>query len=341
MKKVNKLFSTLLVCLLATSLSAVKVEVMPTVGKAFNANKDSLRDNETLYGIRGAVFLNEDVALQAAIETSTDNKMQDGGKTDIERGSLNVIYEKESDKRIRPYGVVGIGGEKVHRANIPPTNDDSQIFVNVGAGLKFGLNEHVDLVTEARWFKKLENNDVDVIATVGLGVKLGESKKKDDHIPSVTATTEAENAISLAKFREIYEKKPIVHTQKAEVVEVAVAQPVQPVIVEEKIISEPTVVIEEEIINEPDVIIEEEVSQSPVAEDGYYVQMAALFKGNGEVLTDRLEQKDYPYLLQDVTRYGKDAKLILVGPYATRQEANIAIKYLKRLKKDAFIYHMN
>ncbi len=69
--------------------------------------------------------------------------------------------------------------------------------------------------------------------------------------------------------------------------------------------------------------------------------MAALFKGNGGVLTDRLERKDYPYLLQDVTRYGKEAKLILVGPYATRQEANIAIKYLKRLKRDAFIYHMN
>jgi len=325
MKKVNKLFVLLSACALVTSLNAVKVEIMPTVGKTFNADKDSLKDSEILYGIRGSVFLNEDVAIGVSFEASQDNVMSDLGKTDIERGSINIMYEPNSDKRIRPYSIIGFGGEKTHRVSNPRTNDDSQAFVNAGAGLKFGINKNIDIVTEARWLRKLENNDNDIIATLGIGAKLGESKKSADKlasIPSVNATSDVQNAISLAKFKEIYKKKPT-----------AVVAPAPVVAIEEN--------IAEAVYVEDGNDVVETSTYEEQAQDGYYVQMAALFKGNGEVLTNRLEKKDYPFVLHNVDRGGKDATLILVGPYESRAEAGIAIKFLKRLKRDAFVYHMN
>jgi hypothetical protein len=42
-----------------------------------------------------------------------------------------------------------------------------------------------------------------------------------------------------------------------------------------------------------------------------------------------------------VDKGGKEATLVLVGPYTSKVEAGVAMKYLKRLKGDAFIYHMN
>ena len=329
MKKVNKIFAALLLPALATSAYAVKFEVMPTVAKAVaDSDKDSLKDTEILYGIRGSVYLNEEVAIQAGFEASADNVMSDNGKTDIERGSLNMIYEPNNGKRVRLYGLAGFGGEKVHRVSNPRTNDDSQIFANLGAGLKFGISDRVDLVTEAKWLRKLENKDNDIIATVGLGVKLGESKKSVDPIPSVTQTSEVENAISLAKLREINERKS---KQSAAKVEPTVVSTTEPIAVQDEMVE--AVFVED---------ITEDITEATAAsQDGFYVQMAALFKGSGEELTSRLEQKDYPYVLHNVQRSGKEALLVLVGPYESRVEAGVAIKYLKRLKRDAFIYHMN
>ena len=102
MIKVNKMFSALLACTIATTAYAVKIEVMPTVGKAFKASHDRLQDDEILYGVRGTVFLNDEVAVQAALETSNDNavgtaaEIAAGAKTDIERVSANIVYEKNT-----------------------------------------------------------------------------------------------------------------------------------------------------------------------------------------------------------------------------------------------------
>jgi hypothetical protein len=346
MIKVNKLLMTLLVCSIATSLYAVKIEVMPTVGKAFKAEDDSLKDDEILYGVRGTVFLNEEVAVQAAVEASTDNNIKNhpGAKTDIERVSANIIYEKDMGSRIRPYGIIGVGNETTHGITAPTTGDGSQGFINAGAGLKFGLSKHVDLVTEARWLRKLSNDDNDIIATIGLGVNTGSSKctAPTADIPSVTETSDVQNAINLAEFRKISQKKAAETATKQPQVEEKVAT-VTPATVEETIPADAIVLDEDATVTETvDTSTDTSyVQEAPTTEDGYYVQMAALFKGNGESLIRRLEQKNYPYVKHNVTRGGKEATLILVGPYPTKLEASVASKYLKRLKKDAFIYHMN
>ncbi len=338
MKRVRGRFIVAVLCIISTSMYAAKVEVIPIVSKAYNADKDSLKDSKTLYGIRGNIFLNEDVAVGASLEVSEDNKMSDGGLTDINRGAINITYEPNSDKKIHPYAIVGVGGEKVNRVSNPRTNDDSQAFVTVGAGLKFGLNENVDIVTEARWLRKLENNDNDIIATVGLGAKMGESKKRVHHhknltTPVVTEASEAENAISLAKLKEIYEKKESLNSIKP-------TEDVVSTVVSSSSLDSSEVVVEDVVDSE--VIVDDtiEVDES-TPQNGYYVQMAALFNGDGRVLTDRLESKDYPYIRYTTDRGGRDATLILVGPYESKKEARVAIGYLKRLKSDAFIYELN
>lgn len=338
MIQVNKLLTTLLISVMATSAYAVKIEVMPTVGKAvYKAKDDTLKDDEILYGIRGAVFLNDQVGVQAAYEASTSNEVGTlGAETDIERVSANIIYEMNHGKRIRPYGIIGVGNESTHGLTAPALNQGSQGFVHAGAGLKFGITKRVDLITEAKWMRKLSNNDDDVIATIGLGVNTGSSVKPAAQIPSVQATTDIQNAINLAEFRKISEKGVTQKITQTEVVEKVAA--IEPAVVET--IPADAIIIDEEITD----IVENEFIEemaAPTSEDGFYIQMAALFKGDGKVLTDRLEQKDYHYVLHNVERRGKTATLILVGPYQSKVEANIARGYLKRLKKDAFIYHMN
>jgi len=335
----------LLACCITTTVYAVKIEIMPTVGKAFKASQDRMEDTEILYGVRGTVFLNDEIAVQASLETSNDNAVgtsiqkANGAKTDLERVSANIIYEKNTGKRIRPYAMVGVGNESTHGLVAPKGNDGSQGFVNLGAGLKFGITKKVDLVTEARWIRKLSNNDDDIIATVGLGVNTGSSAKAASAIPSVTATSDVQNAINLAEFRKISEQKKV----QTQVVE-SVVSTIEPVVMMEEAIPADAIILDEDatidtaeaVVYEEDAVVEQVASDS-----GYYIQMAALFEGTGEALTNRLESKDYPYVLHNVEKRGREATLVLVGPYESRVEAAVAIKYLKRLKSDAFIYHMN
>jgi hypothetical protein len=357
MIRISKFTIMFITLTISALLNAVQLEITPTISKAFKTNNDSLRDSEVLYGVRGNLYFNKNVAIQVGGEASTSNKMEDGGETDIERGYVNLIHQPSIGDHIHPYTIVGGGYEKIHRINRPRNGDDSQPFLNIGAGIKYDINDRVNIVTEAKWLRKLENNDNDVIATLGLGVKLGEISTEHKDIPSVTETSDVQNAISLAEFRKIQETKKVKKSVKQTVPVVAAATAVvkstatasvDPIFVQEDTIPENAIILGEyESVESTDVISDSTlVSQTPdesVASDsGYYVQLAAVFGGvSPAVLTNRLESKNYHYIIKDVQRFGKQASLVLVGPYASRTEAGIAKKYLKKLKSDAFIYHLN
>jgi cell division septation protein DedD len=120
---------------------------------------------------------------------------------------------------------------------------------------------------------------------------------------------------------------------------VAVAAPLE--VVDEGIPADAIILDESAIVDQPATFVEDEVIQPAASDSGYYVQMAALFQGDGSALTSRLEQKDYPYVLHNVTKGSREATLVLVGPYESRTEASVALGHLKRLKSDAFVYFMN
>ena len=315
-----------------TAVNAAQFEIMPTIGKTIAKKDTALDDSKVLFGIRGTAYATPNIGAQVVLETSVNNRTVDStggiGDTDIERGTLNVIYEGGSAK-IRPYAVAGMGYEATHGASVKTTNNDSQAFYNAGVGVKFGLTDNVSLVTEVKGIHKVENDDDDIVGTIGVGVKLGGTEAKKP-------TCATPNALSLDQFAKMCKPQPgapAAAVVPAEQMPVETMQ-TEPVIVEKPQPATETVVEEKTTACVVEVEAPQESADIP---EGYYVQMAALFKGSGNLLTSKLERKNYPYVLYNTQRFGKDATLVLAGPYASRKEAAVALKYLKRLSRKAFI----
>ncbi len=72
----------------------------------------------------------------------------------------------------------------------------------------------------------------------------------------------------------------------------------------------------------------------------YYVQMAAGFKTNMETgckHTKDLRAAGIHYDIRYTTIKGKNAALVVVGPYNTRKEAKADLPRLRKYSKDAFV----
>ncbi len=301
-----------------SNLYAVQFEIMPTVGKKI-ANKDTtLDDSKVLMGIRGTAYVTPNTGIQLTAESSLNNPTIGGGDTDIERLSVNGIYEGGNAK-VRPYVTAGVGYEWTHGNTVQLTDDDSQPYYNAGVGVKFGLKKNLSLVTEVKGMHKAENGDNDIIGTVGLGMKIGAPEEKKP------ACAPAKKVLSLDEFSRMCKtKQPAPQPAKMVQAPVEVQQMQhEPAVVE----SETTCVVE----SAP---VEEESVEIPT---GYYVQMAALFKSSGAMLTSKLERKNYPYVVYNTKRGGRDVALVLVGPYHSRKEASVAKRYLRRLSRGAFV----
>ncbi len=337
MRILQKGVLSLLAIATISSIYAAQFEITPTIGKKIANDDVTLDDSKALFGIRGTAFVTPNVGIQGVLESSVNNKTVDHnggvGDTDIERGALNVVLQANGN-RVKPYAMAGVGYERTHGISVPTTNDDSQVFYNAGIGLKFGLTDKVNLITEVKGMHKVENDDDDLIGTVGVGVVLGGSASKKPSCDEPKALSLDEFAKMCKTKKETPQETP---AQVAEpVMQATQTEPPAPVI------DEKTAAVTEPVIEENDNCVVEVDSHSDEGTsvsipEGYYVQMAALFKGNGEVLTAKLERKNYPYVLYNTERFGKEATLVLVGPYETRKEASVALRYLKRLSRKAFI----
>lgn len=306
-----------------TLVSATQFEITPTVGKRISGKDTTLDDKKVLMGIRGTAYVTPNVGIQAVAESSQNNPTIGGGDTDIERGSLNVIYEGGTQK-IRPYALVGAGYEWTHGNTVKLTDDDSQPFYNAGVGVKFGINDKLDLVTEVKGMHKAENGDNDLIGTVGLGMKVGGVVQKKPKCAT-------KKVLTLEEFSKMCQAPKIAAPSP---------MPAETVTVE-KMQTEPAVVVEKSAepveVEGPVVMEKPAASESTGIPEGYYVQLAALFKSSGDILIRKLERKNYPYVIHTTKRGGKDVTLILAGPYQSRKEAVIAKRYLKRVSHGAFV----
>ncbi len=310
-----------------SGLSAVEFEITPTVGKMVGKKDTTLDDSKTLVGIRGTAYVNENVGIQAIAESSLKNPTLGGGDTDIERGALNVVLEKRFEK-VTPYVTGGIGYEWTHGNDVKTTNNDSQAFYNAGAGVKLHVNDRVNLLAEVKGIHKVENDDDDIIATVGLGMKVGGVRQK-------SPTCAQPKALSLQEFSRMCKTKKAVPSTAVQQNAMDVSRMQQ----EPQVVTETPVA---EVIEEESCTVETEPVSAPESEgvaipEGYYVQMAALFKSSGDILTSKLERKNYPYVVYETQRGDREVKLILAGPYQSRKEAEIARKYLRRLSPGAFV----
>ncbi len=299
----------LTVSLLLVSFLGAKVVITPTVGKQMTTPNQEFKDDKTLLGVGIQAYINENFAVDMRLEASEDNEMADGGKTDLERGSVNALYEFTPQNKVSPYVLAGAGYEKLHRTFL---NYKSQPFYQAGAGLKISLSKNLEFITEMRYLRKKDTKDNEVIATCGFGVKLGSDE----------CEVSCESLQSAINPKSAYSKK-VVNTPKPAVKAINY-----------KDTKEKTVVFCDEVTASKHLLKKKNLKTVKTSKviQGNYIQVAALTQKSNLIKTVRkLKTKGFK-----VKTYKKtDSTVVLVGPYKKSQITSI-YKRVKSVHPDAF-----
>jgi opacity protein-like surface antigen len=327
------MISTVAVSLLGSMVFAgPKYEITPMVGKKlYNYSDDSPRfdDGQAVLGGRANIYFNDTTSVQLGVEGSKDNPIakpnRAGATTDLLRGMVSIQKDIPTKGRVTPYVFGGLGGEKIYKPEAT-TNVDSQMFYNGGAGLRYNVNDKVDLVAETRVIRKVEDDDTDIIGNVGVGFKFGNRAKSIQDLAALTPP------------------KPV--TPVAPVAPVA-----PPAVIEEPVEEAPSIIVGS--LDEKESAVSEEVIDSDCGDvadvtatcgsdrdtssssvsSGYYIQVISLARNSTDPITRRLDSKGFAYTLED---NGSNTR-VLVGPYSSRSAARSALRRLKRIRRDAFI----
>ena len=249
-----------------------------------------------------------------------DNPLSEKGlqnatrSTDIDRFYLNVVKEVHSEKsNFIPYAFAGLGYEHVNDKNL---GIDSQGFFNAGGGLKYSIGEKFRLVSEAKAIKKFKDDDLDIVAMVGVGMLFGQKESApQQQMPDL----------------DIVEPKP--QTQDLSLVMIDDTSPVavqeEPAVDRTAVVQ--TLIAEESTSPAPD-------AQVPLSDNAYYVQVAVVKTESSlnNYLT-KLKKSGLSYEVKPVKVRGSEAHRVLVGPYLSRSEASEDMRRIKKIEKGAFI----
>ncbi len=100
------------------------------------------------------------------------------GVDSLFKGSINGVYEFENHTKVLPYGLIGLGYEKV----TPDIKDrfESHPFVQAGVGLAYKLTQGYKMKIEAKKLQILsgKNEENEMILSFGVSFPLGYRKKK-------------------------------------------------------------------------------------------------------------------------------------------------------------------
>jgi len=100
------------------------------------------------------------------------------GVNSLFKGSINGVYEFENHTRVLPYGLIGLGYEKV----TPEIKNifESHPFVQVGLGLSYKLSHGYKMRFEAKKLQILSGNNEEneMILSLGMSIPLGYREKK-------------------------------------------------------------------------------------------------------------------------------------------------------------------
>ncbi len=171
MKKIATIgCSLLLASSLAMAAQGYRYEIAPTVSKNWS-DRDSGFESATSWGVKLNAYLNDIVGFQLNYDRLDNVHFRHGPqKSDIDRIGLNLLLEAPTSGNLTPYMLLGGGYENVE---VKLDNEDSQAFANIGGGFKYAVNKAIDVMLEAKYIKKLDTQDDDVMGTFGLGYKFG------------------------------------------------------------------------------------------------------------------------------------------------------------------------
>jgi fructose-specific phosphotransferase system component IIB len=168
-----------------------KVVITSGIAKPIGEKDKDFDDSEFQFLLAIQPYLSDKIALDFRLDSSNSNHMGDGGKSDLERMGLNMLYDFRPTQTISPYIYAGSGYEKIHRTY---KDIKSQPFLNVGVGMRANITDDIDIRSEVKYIKMSDTKDRDTIASIGFGVKFGSErseliydKKSEVNIPSTTA----------------------------------------------------------------------------------------------------------------------------------------------------------
>jgi len=298
-------------------------------GYNFTEDDGALDDAATL-GIRYNKNIAPNTHIQAGYERvfSSDYRNRSNlsklsssyGSTQLDRFYLNALYEFCNENKLMPYVFAGFGYENVRHESY---NLESGGFFDTGAGLKYQLNNDINLITEARALKKFDNGDLDITTALGLGFMFGATHA--ERIESVELDTSIEPKPDV--IPSIIPATPIASIIETEV----------PYTYDDKDYENFDVVPIDEV-NRKNSCYSTAANLQDI-EPAYYIQIAALFKNSSTDSSyfQKLDNQGLNHQIKETTVRGKPVKLLLAGPYSSKAEARADLSRAKKIEKDAFI----
>ncbi len=212
--------------------------------------------------------------------------------TDVDRFYINGLHNIDLEySRLKPYVYAGFGYERVDKEY----NDyKSQGFFDAGLGLKFGINDKVSLLADLQGIKKFRDNDLDILASLGLGFFFGANQQVAPETTVVAVAPKAEPVREIT----IIKVKPKTNTSK------------------------------------------KKINTVSTTKGNYYIQLAAAFKqdvAEGCHFTEEMDKEGIAYDVKYTTIKGKNASVLVTGPYSSREEAKEELAKIRKISKDAFI----
>ena len=84
--------------------------------------------------------------------------------------------------------------------------------------------------------------------------------------------------------------------------------------------------------------VKKPVNKTVTAKGRYYIQVGAFSKYPDKKFLQKLEQNGFNYVIKEFEINGKKIKRVYVGPFATKKEAQKALKKVRaKINKDAFV----
>ncbi len=275
-------------------------------GNNDNNSNDNNIGNDNGSGDAGSADNGGNISENPISQLGTKN----GAKsTDIDRFYINALKEVHpEDTNFIPYFFAGVGYEHVNDKNL---GIESQGFFNTGGGLKYSLNEKLRLISEAKIIKKFKDNDLDVVAMLGIGILFGE--KTEMAIAREEKTTPE------------IEPKPE-------------NQDLTTIIVDEEETNQSPARVKTELPSvKPIERVKLDINELQHSGD-YYIQIAAVSTEKSlDNYVNKLEKHNLHVVVKTVTLNHKNIYRILVGPYMDRKEAATDLSKARTIEKGAFI----
>ena len=230
-------------------------------------------------------------------------KIKDLGKstkrasTDVDRFYINGLHNIDSGYS-RLIPYV-YAGFGYERVDKEYNDYKSQGFFDAGLGVKFGINDKVSLLADVQGIKKFRDNDFDILASLGLGFFFGANNQ-------VAPKTTTINIVP--------KKKPV---RKITIIKLKPKTETKTLVVKEA---------------------PKKVKSSKSGE--YYIQLAAAFKtdvADGCHFTEEMDKEGISYSVKYTKIGGKNASVLVTGPYSSKEEAKEELAKIRKISKDAFI----